>query len=109
MGFFDRFRNPATTLVQSPVSPDVDALTPVATLEGGRRYQLNTVGQVCPFPLVEAKQAIKQLEPGDQLVIDFDCTQATDSIPHWAAAAGYPVTNFEQVGDASWTITVQKA
>lgn len=109
MGFFDRFRNPATTLVQSPVSPDVDAITPVATLEGGRRYQLNTVGQVCPFPLVEAKQAIKQLEPGDQLVIDFDCTQATDSIPHWAAAAGYPVTNFEQVGDASWTITVQKA
>lgn len=109
MGFFDRFRNPATTLVQSPVSPDVDAITPVATLEGGRRYQLNTVGQVCPFPLVEAKQAIKQLEPGDELVIDFDCTQATDSIPHWAAAAGYPVTNFEQVGDASWTITVQKA
>ena len=109
MGFFDRFRNPATSLVQSPVSPDVDAITPVATLEGGRRYQLNTVGQVCPFPLVEAKQAIKQLEPGDQLVIDFDCTQATDSIPHWAAAAGYPVANFEQVGDASWTITVQKA
>ncbi|MBB1494749.1 sulfurtransferase TusA family protein [Propioniciclava sp. MC1595] len=109
MGFFDRFRNPATTLVQSPVSPDLDAVTPVATLEGGRRYQLNTVGQVCPFPLVEAKQAIKQLEPGDELVIDFDCTQATDSIPHWAAAAGYPVTNFEQVGDASWTITVQKA
>jgi len=109
MGFFDRFRNPATSLVQSPVSPDLDAVTPVATLEGGRRYQLNTVGQVCPFPLVEAKQAIKQLEPGDQLVIDFDCTQATDSIPHWAAAAGYPVTNFEQVGDASWTITVQKA
>ena len=109
MGFFDRFRNPATTLVQSPVSPDLDAVTPVATLEGGRRYQLNTVGQVCPFPLVEAKQAIKQLEPGDQLVIDFDCTQATGSIPHWAAAAGYPVTNFEQVGDASWTITVQKA
>ena len=109
MGYFDRFRNPATTLVQSPVSPDLDAVTPVATLEGGRRYQLNTVGQVCPFPLVEAKQAIKQLEPGDELVIDFDCTQATDSIPHWAAAAGYPVTNFEQVGDASWTITVQKA
>ena len=109
MGFFDRFRNPATTLVQSPVSPDLDAVTPVATLEGGRRYQLNTVGQGCPFPLVEAKQAIKQLEPGDELVIDFDCTQATDSIPHWAAAAGYPVTNFEQVGDASWTITVQKA
>lgn len=109
MSFFDRFRNPVGNLVTSPVSPDVDAVTPLATLEGGRRYQLDTVGQVCPFPLVEAKQAIKQLEVGDELVIDFDCTQATDSIPHWAAASGYPVTNFEQVGDASWTITVQKA
>lgn len=108
MGFFDRFRNPATTLVQSPVSPDLDAVTPVATLEGGRRYQLNTVGQVCPFPLVEAKQAIKQLEPGDQLVIDFDCTQATDSIPNWAAANGHEVTHFEATGDAAWTITVRK-
>jgi TusA-related sulfurtransferase len=48
--------------------------------------------------------------PGEHhdLVIAFDCTQATDSIPHWAAAAGYPVTNFEQVG-AFWAITVQKA
>ena len=75
----------------------------------GKRYRLDTLGQVCPFPLVEAKQAIQGLDRGDQLVIDFDCTQATDSIPNWAAAAGYPVTNFEQVGDAEWTITVQKA
>ena len=75
----------------------------------GKRYRLDTLGQVCPFPLVEAKQAIQGLQNGDELVIDFDCTQATDSIPNWAAAAGYPVTNFEQVGDAEWTITVQKA
>ena len=109
MSFFHRFKNPTKGFVSSPVSPDVDALTPLASAEAGRRYQLNTLGQVCPFPLVEAKQAIKQLNAGDELVIDFDCTQATDSIPHWAAAAGYPVTNFEQVGDASWTITVQKA
>ena len=109
MGFFDRFRNPATTLVQSPVSPDLDAVTPVATLEGGRRYQLNTVGQVCPFPLVEAKQALAEIDTGDTLTINFDCTQATDAIPRWAAENGYPVTDFAQVGDAAWTITVQKA
>ena len=86
----------ATAVLESPVGE-------------GQKYRLDTVGQVCPFPLVEAKQAIKALAPGDELIIDFDCTQATDSIPHWAAAAGYPVNNFQQVGDASWTITVQKA
>lgn len=48
------------------------------------------------------------MSAGDELIIDFDCTQGTDSIPNWAAAAGYPVTNFEQVGEATWTITVRK-
>ena len=70
---------------------------------------LETDGQVCPFPLVEAKEAIAALEVGDELVINFDCTQATDSIPRWAAENGYPVTDFTKRGAAEWSITVQKA
>lgn len=42
----------------------------------GAVYRLDTIGQVCPFPLVEAKRAINPLDSGDQLQIDFDCTQA---------------------------------
>ena len=70
---------------------------------------LETDGQVCPFPIVEAKEAIALIDVGDELVINFDCTQATDALPRWAAEAGYPVTNFDRIGDAAWTITVQKA
>lgn len=66
------------------------------------------MGQVCPFPLVEAKKAIADLHSGDELIVQFDCTQATDSIPRWAAEAGHKITNFEQIGEAAWTITVQK-
>lgn len=69
---------------------------------------LETAGQVCPFPLVEAKDAIASLPAGDHLTINFDCTQATDAIPRWAAQEGYPVTHFAQLGEAAWTITVQK-
>jgi TusA-related sulfurtransferase len=58
---------------------------------------------------VEANEAMSGLELGDELVINFDCTQGTDAIPHWAAEQGYPVTHFDRVGDAQWTITVQKA
>lgn len=72
-------------------------------------HVLETDGLVCPFPLVEAKEAMSGLEMGDELVINFDCTQGTDAIPHWAAKEGYPVTHFDRVGDAQWTITVQKA
>jgi TusA-related sulfurtransferase len=63
---------------------------------------------VCPFPLIEAKQAMENLNSGDELVIDFDCTQATESIPRWAAEEGHIITNFEQTDDASWTITIKK-
>ena len=70
---------------------------------------LETEGQVCPFPLVEAKQAMEQLSPGDELVIGFDCTQATESIPEWVAESGHPVTEFKKADDFGWTITVQRA
>ena len=49
--------------------------------------KLDVVTQVCPFPLIEAKAAMAELASGDQLVIEFDCTQATEAIPQWAAEA----------------------
>ncbi|KQB86909.1 YeeE/YedE thiosulfate transporter family protein [Corynebacterium lowii] len=79
----------------------------VATLAPGR-YRLDTFGAVCPFPLIEAKEAMKALASGEELVIDFDCTQATDSIPRWAAEDGHEVVNFEERGEAGWSITLRK-
>ncbi|WP_439240056.1 sulfurtransferase TusA family protein [Lonepinella sp. BR2474] len=70
--------------------------------------KLETAGLVCPFPLVEAKETMAKLNKGDGIEIEFDCTQATEAIPNWAAEEGYDVTNFEQIGDAKWTITVVK-
>lgn len=75
---------------------------------GNGRYFLDQMGAVCPFPLIEAKQAMAELAPGEALVIDFDCTQATDSIPTWAADEGHEVTDMHQSGDAGWQITVVK-
>lgn len=73
------------------------------------KHTLQTNGLVCPFPLVEAKQVMAEIPTGDELVINFDCTQATEAIPQWAAESGYPVTDFQRTEDAGWTITVQKA
>ncbi|KYC64269.1 hypothetical protein B4100_1721 [Heyndrickxia coagulans] len=42
---------------------------------------LGVMGQLCPFPLIEAKKAIEEMQSGDDLVSHFDCTQATVSIP----------------------------
>ena len=72
------------------------------------QVKLETSGLVCPFPIVEAKEAMAKLNKGDELVIEFECTQATEAIPNWAAEEGYDVTDFEQIDDAKWTITVVK-
>jgi len=69
---------------------------------------LEVMGMVCPFPLVEAKEAIETIDSKDELVINFDCTQATETIPRWAAETGHTISNFEQLGEAAWTITIVK-
>lgn len=65
------------------------------------QVKLATVGLVCPFPLVEAKQAMANLNKGGELVIEFDCTQATEAIPQWAAEEGYEVSDYEQIGECT--------
>ena len=69
---------------------------------------LETTGLVCPFPIVEAQEAMANLNEGDGLEIHFDCTQATESIPAWAAENGYTVRDYQQIDNAKWKITVIK-
>ncbi|PAF49987.1 oxidoreductase [Helicobacter sp. 12S02232-10] len=69
---------------------------------------LRTNGLVCPFPLVEAKKAMQEVGINEELIIYFDCTQATQSIPEWAAEEGYDVGDFTQIGNAEWKISIKK-
>lgn len=120
-GFVTAVGLPAVSVLERPADDDVDTRGVSdgrdgagRKLHGGlrrvgeRRFALDTLGAVCPFPLIEAKAAMQQLSSGDELVIDFDCTQATDAIPRWAATDGHEVTNFEATDDAGWTISVRK-
>ena len=95
----------ATGLISMAPRPTVSEK--VRTLSEGR-YALDTMGAVCPFPLVEAKDVMNTLQPGEELIIAFDCTQATDSIPQWAADDGHSVSDFRQNGDAGWEVTLVK-
>lgn len=72
------------------------------------RTVLHTDGLVCPFPVIEAEEAMAELADGDELVISFDCTQGTQTLPAWAADNGYTVTDFSRTAAATWSITVRK-
>lgn len=82
--------------------------SPKAVPLGEGRYFLDQMGAVCPFPLIEAKDVMATLHSGEELVIDFDCTQATETIPRWAADSGYAVTGFRARGNAGWQISIRK-
>lgn len=73
------------------------------------RHLLDTNGQLCPIPLMEAKKKMAELTAGDELVIQFTCAEATENLPRWAAENNYPVTHFAQLGDAAWEIVIQKS
>ena len=62
--------------------------------------KLPALGLVCPFHLVEAKETMAKPNKGNCLEIEFDCAQATEAAPAWAAEEGYEVTNYEQIDDA---------
>ena len=94
----------ATGAVALRTAPRVKKARPL----GEGRYALDQMGAVCPFPLIETKDVLDTLESGEELVIDFDCTQGTETIPQWAANNGHEVTDFHATGDASWQLTVRK-
>ncbi len=98
------FSSALVFLKERPVSAQKGTLVNL----GDGRYELNTVGAVCPFPLIEARSAMRKIKVGEELVIPFDCTQATDSLPRWAAQEGHEVTRFERTGDAGWVISVRR-
>lgn len=75
---------------------------------GNGYFALDSLGAVCPFPLIEAKDVMADLDAGQHLVIDFDCTQGTETIPQWAVDDGHHVTDFHETGEASWQITIKK-
>ncbi|MEW8978184.1 MAG: sulfurtransferase TusA family protein [Symbiobacterium sp.] len=69
---------------------------------------VDVLGEPCPYPLVIAKQKINLVEPGGRLVIDFDCNQATESLPRWATGAGHVIESFAKTGPAQWRIVIRK-
>jgi len=69
---------------------------------------LDTLGRVCPYPLVLTKKAIEKLQPGQILKVLCDApASAEDTIPRWAEKQGY---QFESVKLADkWELYIKKA
>jgi TusA-related sulfurtransferase len=77
--------------------------------KGAPTNELRSVGEVCPFPLVRAQNALAALGSGEQLSVTFDCMQALESLPRWAERQGHTVVSRQEVDDGVWKLVIQRA
>ncbi|MEX2536668.1 MAG: sulfurtransferase TusA family protein [Trueperaceae bacterium] len=70
---------------------------------------LDVRGEICPYPLFEARKKLEALPSGTQLQVLIDYPLALDNITRWAESAGHTVLEVEEVGAAEWRIVIERA
>ncbi len=70
--------------------------------------EVDTHGEVCPFPWVHAKKAMKKLKVGQVLRVVGDHGPALRNIPRNFTDDGQAVLRAEATGEVDWEILVRK-
>ncbi len=76
--------------------------------EGIVTHRLDIRGEMCPYTLINTKQKMAQLAPGERLEILIDNFDATETIPTWAKNAGHRVLDLKQI-EGGWKILLEKS
>ncbi|MGL4476249.1 MAG: sulfurtransferase-like selenium metabolism protein YedF [Shewanella sp.] len=61
-------------------------------------FQLEIMGEPCPYPAVATLEAMTQLASGQVLEVVTDCLQSINNIPTDAKNHGYEVLSLSQQG-----------
>jgi len=67
--------------------------------------ELDVRGEICPYPMLKAVQAMKNLKGSDNVVVITDHAPCLETIPPQAGRHGYSF-QVEETGGAEWTITL---
>jgi TusA-related sulfurtransferase len=70
--------------------------------------EVDTHGEVCPFPWVRAKKAMKKLKVGQVLRVVGDHGPALTNIPRNFTDDGQVVLDAKATGEVDWEILVRK-
>ena len=71
--------------------------------------QLDVRGEICPYPMMKAVQALKKLKPdAEGLAVITDHAPALETIPTQAKRLGYQA-EIEETGSPEWRITLTKS
>src|SRR5690349_20421264 len=67
--------------------------------------RLDVRGEICPYPMMKASEALKKLPAGESLEVVTDHAPALSTIPWEAAKQGFQAS-IEGVGAAEWRIAL---
>jgi TusA-related sulfurtransferase len=67
--------------------------------------KLDVRGEVCPYPMLKAVEAMKKLRGREEVVVVTDHAPCLDTIPPQAPRFGYSYSVAE-TGSPEWTITL---
>ena len=67
--------------------------------------ELDVRGEICPYPMLKAVEAMKKLKGTDTVVVLTDHAPCLETIPPQAGRYGYTY-QVEQNSGAQWTITL---
>ncbi|MEX2541417.1 MAG: sulfurtransferase TusA family protein [Trueperaceae bacterium] len=70
---------------------------------------LDVRGEICPYPLFEARKKLEALASGSRLEVLIDYPLALDNITRWAESAGHEVLEVVEVGSSEWRIVIARA
>ena len=67
-------------------------------------------GQACPYPVLEAKIALKELESGNilELISDWEAS-VKESLPRFCKKGNYEYETVEIEPDKIWKVLIKKA
>jgi len=68
--------------------------------------RLDMRGEVCPYPMLRAVEAMKKLKGREEIVLVTDHAPCLETIPPQAPRFGYAYA-VSETGSAEWTITLR--
>jgi TusA-related sulfurtransferase len=66
---------------------------------------LDVRGEVCPYPMLKAVEAMKKLKGAEEVIVITDHSPCLETIPPQATRFGY-ACSVDQTGSPEWTITL---
>lgn len=71
------------------------------------REELDVTGEVCPRPALIVRDALEDMDPGDELVVTGDYPPAEQNLRRTCEKHGYSVTAAEDQDGAEESFTLQ--